>query len=424
MTRLRIVAFNCNGLLSHANEIEAYVRREKIDILLLNETHLTSQMYYRLRGYEFYRTDSPLGNSWGGAGLLIRSGVSHYLDDTKSLATKKLQTVGVTLPTKNGEIHIASIYSPPSGGTVTEDEYKDLITKLGPRFILGGDFNAKHTYYGSKGTTAKGTNLVEASLSTGCDFLTDGVATYYPTDPDKTPDLIDFFLTRNISRNFLQFKGAPPFLTNNKTDWVKFKRILVNRIEIKQNIDTKEELENQVNLFTSNVRHAALLSTPPIKTVETDFKLPPEILEAIRERRRLRNKWKRSRFPDDREAFNRASRKLRAALADLKQERLSEFIKSLSPGRSTDYSLWRSIRYLKRAKVHVPPIKLGDNKWAISPIQKAEAFSNFLAEVFKPNPEPSDPEDTLKKKGLDFCRNIGVQHQLRIADMAPASYFG
>lgn len=429
--QLRVVAFNCNGLLSRAVEIETFVLNEKIDILLLNETHLLPQRHFRIRGYNFYRADSPNNNSWGGSGVLIRSNISHYPDESRSVISQIFQSVGVTVPTSNGEIYFASVYSPSSAGVISEAGYNELFTKLGPRFIIGGDWNAKHIDYGSRVTNTRGRNLIASARAHDCDFFSDGKPTIWPSDPAKKPDLIDFFVSKNVSKNYVQvgsyfgknesqdgddddsdlfsdhsaiilvldeqvvLREGPAHLTNTQTDWDKFRRILHDSLGPNPIIVNRSELDLAVKNFTEAVRNAAMLSTPARKIVEQDFKLPPEILDAIRERRRLRNRWKRSRFPGDRAAFNKASRHLSALLQQLKQDRLESFLKSLSPGKATDYSLWKSIRYLKRSIVQSPPIRTSEGGWAKSAAEKAKVFSLFLTDAFSPNSEAKWPEDRI-----------------------------
>lgn len=58
------------------------------------------------------------------------------------------------------------------------------------RFILGGDLNAKHVDWGARLTTTKGRELRQAISETNCSFHSTGKPTYWPTDPNKIPDLL------------------------------------------------------------------------------------------------------------------------------------------------------------------------------------------------------------------------------------------
>jgi len=58
-----------------------------------------------------------------------------------------------------GEITISAIYCPPKHNNKYED-YDHFFKTLGNRFLVGGDFNAKHTFWGSRLTNTKGRELL------------------------------------------------------------------------------------------------------------------------------------------------------------------------------------------------------------------------------------------------------------------------
>jgi len=67
--------------------------------------------------------------------------------------------------------------------------------------MAGGDYNSKHTVWGSHITTTKGRKLYNLLKKKKISFLTTGNPTYWPTDPNKQPDLLDFFVTNGIFQN-------------------------------------------------------------------------------------------------------------------------------------------------------------------------------------------------------------------------------
>jgi hypothetical protein len=69
-------------------------------------------------------------------------------------------------------------------------------------------FNAKHTRWGSRFITPKGRELHKAAVGYGCEFASTGKPTYWPADPIKTPDLIDFFVIKNISSNNIKIEES------------------------------------------------------------------------------------------------------------------------------------------------------------------------------------------------------------------------
>jgi hypothetical protein len=77
---------------------------------------------------------------------------------------------------------------------------------LNIRLIIGGDFNAEHTHWGSRLITAKGRELYQAVTDTGCEVVSTGKPTYWPTDPKRTPYVIEFFGVKNISTDYIKIE--------------------------------------------------------------------------------------------------------------------------------------------------------------------------------------------------------------------------
>jgi len=85
----------------------------------------------------------------------------------------------------------------------------DFYNFLGDRLIAAGDYNAKNTHWGSHLVTLKGRQLYNAIIKSNkkLDYVSPGSPTYWPTDPRKVSDLIDFAVTKNIPRNIIGAKA-------------------------------------------------------------------------------------------------------------------------------------------------------------------------------------------------------------------------
>jgi hypothetical protein len=143
---------------------------------------------------------------------------------------------------------VSAIYCPPRY-CIYANEYKIFFDKLNSRLFIGGDFNAKHTHWGSRLITPKARELYKAAVHYRCEFTSTGKQTYWPADPNKTQDLIDVFVIKNISSNYIKIeenldlnsdhspicltvsdniimKKQNPVLTNKHTDWDCFNYLL------------------------------------------------------------------------------------------------------------------------------------------------------------------------------------------------------
>lgn len=400
----KIVTWNANGLYKKRINIPIFLSEGDIDILLISETHFTFDSFLKIPGYALYHTVHPSGNARGGAAIIIKMGLEHYLD--LPYQSEEFQAVSVTVKTNMGDIRVASLYSPPKHNIKRED-YVKFFEHFGQRFIVGGDMNVKHRRWGSRKTLPKGKQLEQAAIDLNLDFQSQGYPTYWPTDPKKKPDVIDFFVTKGIASNccdvfaisdlvsdhipvllalstsgLLRIKQKSLF--NIKTNWDAFRQQL-SEVITDNPILSNEQLDNEVSLLAIQIQNAAKSCTPPIKCMPYSVKIPKDVRELLKARRRARNTWHRTRYPGDKEAFNKINKELQKSMWEIKHNKTKEFLKGLDAKPSSDYSLWKAIRYLKNTPIHSPPIKRNDGSWAKTDLEKAEVFADHLEKVFSPN---------------------------------------
>lgn len=407
---LRIMAWNANGLLKHQNELTAVLNMESIDVCLISESHFTKESHIQIKGYKVYHALHPNNTSRGGSAVIIKENIFHY--EQLKYEKEEIQAVSVCVKTKDCPVSISAIYCPPRYSVKT-DQYMTFLNGLGNRFILGGDFNAKNTFWGSRLTTTKGRELLCAIEETQCKALSTGKPTYWPTDPNKIPDLIDFFIYKNLSPNLLRIeegydmssdhspiiltvseslmlKENYPTLVNKNTDWASFKIDLDSIIDLKVPLKKPEDLDRDIRQFINQIQQCAWKNTPTFKLKNRLTYYPAEITKLIAEKRRQRRIWQQTRFPQDKRLLNNLTKQLRNAIQKFKNESMSSYLNQLTSDRTTDYSLWKSTKSFKKPIMHIPPIKDINGRWAISNEQKAIRFAQHLELIFKPNEENED----------------------------------
>lgn len=87
-----------------------------------------------------------------------------------------------------GPFTIAAVYFPPRFAS-KEQQFTQFYKKLGNRFLAGGDYNAKHTQWGSRLITPKGRELLKRMTNMKLELISTGEPTYWPTDRQKIPAL-------------------------------------------------------------------------------------------------------------------------------------------------------------------------------------------------------------------------------------------
>lgn len=425
----RIVVWNANGLsdrddLDKRQELDIFLKEYSVDICLVSETHFTAESYMFLEGFKFYGAKHPSGNARGGSGILIRSRIKHSFD--KVIEQEAFQAAVITVECPEvGRVNVASVYSPPKHNLKTTD-YDDFFKQLGPRFLVGGDWNAKNLRWGSRLTLRKGIELESAVDSFNGNFLATGVPTYYPTDRNKIPDLLDFGITKGISFDLFETEvlvdelssdHAPVLvdfhseailrpslrsLVNNKTNWNGFREFLIERINLRAQLSTNAQIDSEYDSFIKLITEAARVNTPQLNFISRPLKITAEIRNLLREKKWLKRRWLQTRFPEHKTALNAAVRNLSRKLRKIKNEKLRDYLSSLTASPATDYSLWKATSYLKRPKCHQPPIRKADGDWAKTNEEKAMVFLKHLEKVFKPN-EPAR-DTVLPQKAVELLQ--------------------
>jgi len=164
--------------------------------MLVSKTHFTTKSYFSIPGYSFCHTNHPDGTAHGGTAILIHSTITY--SEQLQYAKLEIQATIIQVKGQQRTITIASVYCPPKYN-LKAPQFNSFFQTLGPCFVAGGDYNSKHTLWGSRLVTTKGRELASLIHTNYYSFLSTGTPTYWPTDLNKLPDLLDFFITSKIS---------------------------------------------------------------------------------------------------------------------------------------------------------------------------------------------------------------------------------
>ncbi|KAM8707509.1 hypothetical protein ACLKA7_005053 [Drosophila subpalustris] len=96
------------------------------------------------------------------------------------------------LKTSLGEVLVAAAYLPPRLYWNQQD-FNALLHQLGQRFIVRGNFNAKHRLWGNYKADTRGLAQV----------LTTGRPTFFPYNRLNVPSCLDFFIYKEMPDNLL-----------------------------------------------------------------------------------------------------------------------------------------------------------------------------------------------------------------------------
>ncbi len=328
---IKIITWNINGLLSRKAELRHFLNSHDIDIAMISESHLTSRLRAEIHGYKLYVCNFPGKVSHGGAAIYVKSHIRH--NEAACFKTDSIQAACISAKLHSGtSINFAAVYSPPRA-TINVAFYSNFFRTLGDKWIAGGDYNAKHPYWGSRLTTSRGRALFSATTRDGVECQSAGAPTYWPTDTSKLPDCIDLFLSKGINPDYMSISSiddltsdhiplilslsstldlnqGPISITNKLTDWDQYRITLSAQLQIAPPMMTSEEIEAALQSFTINIVEAARAITPKLPPKPAAVRYPKSIRKLVKKRCQLRHRWQRTRDPVVRKHFNSTCTKL------------------------------------------------------------------------------------------------------------------
>ena len=235
-------------------ELKLFLNQNFIDILLMNDTHFTAKNYFSTPRYKLYYTNCPDVRPHRGTAVLIKK-IEHH--EQHELLKYEEDSILATSIKVNGfpyEITITVVYCPPQHN-VKKKHFKTFFQRLGLKFRAGGDYNSKHTLWGSCLTATKGRELSKVIQEKNYSFLSPGTPTYWLTDRNKIPNLLDFSVTNGISSTYIDMlpsynltsdhslmiatlstsvivRKPTPCLHNSKTNWDTYRKIIQDKVNL------------------------------------------------------------------------------------------------------------------------------------------------------------------------------------------------
>lgn len=416
---MKIAEWNSNGLLQHKNEVEYFLHQNNIDILLISETHFTERSHLKIPNYIVYSTNHPDKTAHAGTAIIIKNTIDHV--EMPTYEKDYLQATVVKIRTLPFEMSVAAVYCPPRHN-IKKDHFKDFFQTLGPKFIAGGDYNSKHTLFGSRLTTTKGRELASLIQESNYSVLSTGRPTYFPTDPNKIPDLLDFFVTHGISTNYMDIlpsydlssdhspiiatissfvihKESIAKLHTKKTNWDKYRYLIEEQINLDIRLQTPNDVDLAITDFIRTLKNAVDQATPKTKETKRIYNIPENIRDLLTIKRKARMKWQQTHSPGDKHTLNRITNELKYKIKEVKEKSFNDYVTSLN---RFDNSVWEPIKNLKKPIKHIPPLRnttRSPMQWARTDKEKAQIFAEHLAVVFTPNNDIID--DNLERELLE-----------------------
>jgi hypothetical protein len=398
----KIVAWNCRGILFKIDELVNFMISDNIDIVLLTETLLTKKINIRKYGLTFYRLDRP--SNGGGVAIVIRDNIAHRKFEIP--ITNSLEVVAIEIKIRNCLHIIASAYKPPNIKLNLTDI--NNIMSLGNNVIIAGDLNCKDQMWYCKRGNRDGRLLRDFCESRPIRILFPDSPTFYP--PKGNPSILDIVLAKgchtlsNVEALSLLSSDHIPItftiggpvtlnvkisLNYSKANWSKYKEHINNHISIAENINSPSQIDLEIDHLTRTINNASTSSIPVIKTNHIQKNcLPQHILDIIKIKNRLMNKWRKNRLPQLKSVINVLINEIKTKIRQHKNESWESKLSSLT---TKDNSLWQMSRALKKKTNTVPHLlNCTSNVLTYDKIEKANLIAETFAKAHNLTLSPSD----------------------------------
>jgi len=231
-------------------------------------------------------------------------------------------------------------------------------------------------------------------------YLSTGTPTYWPTDGNKIPDPLDFFVTNGIYSSHADIQPSHDLtsdhspiiatistavvirkpttrLHNAKTNWETYRQIIREKAKLSIKLKDYKHIELETNNLIKVLQNAAKEATPNNDPQNTTNNIPYEIKKLIAEKRKARSTWQRTHTPDSRKRYNQTNNKLKSKLQEMRNESFKAYVSSL---KRDDNTIWKPIKHKKKPKVSQTPIRKNSTPpgpWAKSDKEKLTYLWNI-----------------------------------------------
>ncbi|EDW04754.1 GH17210 [Drosophila grimshawi] len=272
---------------------------------------------------------------------------------------------------------IAPIYCPPQYDWRTHHftllfNHIDSLCK-GGSFILCGDWNARHSWWGNVRACKRGLALMKCVHSI------------------KRLNILDSGLSV-----FAQ-AGLRRRILSSNANISKFQAYLNQRVLLNTEINSGEDIEDAIDILNSNIYEAAKFASSPhlwqkqhsnasVKKTSLD----DQTRKLLQLKRQLKREFLVLRTSSARQRYRQVQNRLRKALRLLKVNYLNNLFKQIDAhDRYRMQKLWRMTQTLKRQVEPNWPLKMhsvdGKQTWTRTNSEKAEEFVHHLEARFMPN---------------------------------------
>lgn len=391
-TNIKMLYANINSYSPKNHLINHYLQNTNIDCLMCVETK--NKEYIRAyRDWNIIQLKGNIANVniRGGCLTQAKKNLQMGKENPPRINNLKNNCLHLTFPYHNSKLHIFLVYI-DNNSTIEET----IFTKacLYEYSIIIGDFNPN---------TARKKNQLRHFLNNSNFMQIHTPPTFImPNNPNSTPDV--FMCTENIRNNITDVELISDLGSDHLA--IQFKLYLQNNptphpIETipnisKCNIDVVNEkmlefIENRheaitplyITQFNEELTKLILENSPTQRKHFFNYKLPPFILNLIKQKRILYRQIKRNEDHEIKTKYNELTKDIHTLIQQYKQDKWLNACKNINEARGRTY--WSEIKKLSKYKSNISstPEMVYNNNIYYTDQEKSSTFKDYFEETYK-----------------------------------------
>lgn len=422
---LKILYNNISSINGKEQELQLLVNEIQPHVVCLQETRSAKTL--KLNGYTEAGSINPTKRQNGirGSKILVKENITFSKMSIDQKENSEVLGVEIILPAQK-PVRIIGVYLSPRNNACTQTKRAELLHGLlshlrtnSPTFLVG-DFNARldiphHTF-----TNKLGDELTELSNQGYIEIHLPGEFTRY--DPaGRDPSVLDFaisapnhmgmvndtkvlndigsdhrpVLTQLLVGDITSKEIITPKPNFDEADWLKYQHVTERLMPGAPPIqETADGIDNAAAFIAELITKADSESIPriTIKPRAQGRNLPPSIVQLIRQKRKLRNRFQKRRWEYHlKPMINQLDREIKEAISRFEETRRTKmWDKSVEKNQYGFYKLAR--QYLgKPIKQRTYPIRKADGQFASTDEQRVQIFADLYTEIYScPNSNPGN----------------------------------
>ena len=416
---------NIRGLRSKAYDLLLLIKKYKIDILMLQETWLSQNVEFKLKGFKVYRQDRVNNPRGGGIAIICKENLDTEVINSNEIMemgeVNELQFVTIKLKTNKGSnLEISSVYSQPKKN-LKETVLREMMKS--ENALLMGDLNCRNIKLGSIYTDGKGKVLEE--LISENNYLHHQLPRHTHTWNKKgelKEDTIDYLLSStNLKEKIVNIVGIDDIGSDHRgflfdleeelekveelkelrkklreEDWVDINNNVGRKIEVllnemeyegKNREETKDGIDRILRNLEVIIREEIEEKEKVIRVKTRGDKMPREIIILIKDKRRLRRAFIKTRDRDIKTQINRINKKIKREMDKIRKGKINKTLEEwLDKGERKQWLNVKRLMGIKNKDMNIGPLTVG-GELITDKKDILREFKGKIEEVFATPPE-------------------------------------